>query len=306
MCMVLTRWHEDDIAGRLLEREAGQWQVIRLPAFADSLDDPLGRGIGEPLGHPKIADDVEELTDFWNEMRRNVSLRDWHSMYMCDPQPVEGTLLSETAMQASMWPPGEALPAAVRVGIAVDPSGTVGGDECGIVAGFASDDGRCFITADKTAQLSPTDWGKEVALLAYEMTADVIFVETNFGGQMNAAMIQSGWQHLEETGVIEDGYLIPKIEEVRAKYGKRIRADPVAQKWVQGQVRVVGAMANLIKEWTTWQQGAKESPGRIDAATYLVQGLIGKTVWEKPNIIEPSIGESINDQPDDWETIDLW
>jgi len=131
-------------------------------------------------------------------------------------------------------------------------------------------------------------------------------VETNFGGQMNAAMIQSGWQHLEETGVIEDGYLIPKIEEVRAKYGKRIRADPVAQKWVQGQVRVVGAMANLIKEWTTWQQGAKESPGRIDAATYLVQGLIGKTVWEKPNIIEPSIGESINDQPDDWETIDLW
>jgi hypothetical protein len=306
VCMILTRWHEDDIAGRLLEREGDEWQVIRLPAFADSGDDPLGRVLGEPLPHPKIPDDVGELTEFWNSMRRSVSLRDWHSMYMCDPQPVEGTLLSEEYMQASRWPAGEKTPEALRVGLAVDPSGVQGGDECGIVLGFASDDGRCFITADHTGQYSPTEWGREVALMAYEAAVDVIFVETNFGGEMNAAMIRSGWQYMEDQGLIPEGFLIPKIEEVRAKYGKRIRAEPVAQKWTQGQVRLVGDHPELEKQWTTWQLGSRESPGHIDACVYLVQGLIGNRVFEKPGIVEPPIGESLLDDYGDWETEELW
>jgi hypothetical protein len=304
--MVLTRWHEDDIAGRLLEREAGEWDVIRLPAFCDSAFDPLNRDIGDPLPHPKIPNDKAALTQFWEEMRGNVSLRDWHAMYMCDPQPVEGTLLSEGYMQASRWPPGVELPGALRVAIGVDPSGTVTGDTCGIVAGYASEDGRCFITADHTAQYSPTEWGREVAMLAYETAADVIYVETNFGGDQNIAMIESGWRYCEEHGRIPEGFLIPKFEKVSARYGKRIRAEPVAQKWEQLQVRLVGSMPELEKEWTTWQAGSRESPGRIDASTYLVQGLIGNAVWEKPGIVEPPVGEQLDDEFDDWTTFDLW
>lgn len=62
--VVMTRWHEDDLAGRLIaEDESGDgegWEVIRLPALAEApdrtsshpylhLDDPLGRAPGEPL-----------------------------------------------------------------------------------------------------------------------------------------------------------------------------------------------------------------------------------------------------------------
>ncbi|HYG67585.1 MAG TPA: phage terminase large subunit [Anaeromyxobacteraceae bacterium] len=50
--LTMARWHEDDLAGRL-ERfgdEGGEpWHVIRLPALADDVDDPLGRRIGEAL-----------------------------------------------------------------------------------------------------------------------------------------------------------------------------------------------------------------------------------------------------------------
>jgi len=63
--LIMTRWHEDDLAGRLLAQQAGQWTVVRLPALAETQaerdennkrlglpmgqPDPLGRPPGEPL-----------------------------------------------------------------------------------------------------------------------------------------------------------------------------------------------------------------------------------------------------------------
>ena len=45
--LVMTRWHPDDLGGRLLQ-SADAWRVVRLPAIAES-DDLLGRSPGEPL-----------------------------------------------------------------------------------------------------------------------------------------------------------------------------------------------------------------------------------------------------------------
>ena len=44
--VIMTRWHPDDLGGRLLE--VGDWRVLRLPALAEA-DDPLGRVTGAPL-----------------------------------------------------------------------------------------------------------------------------------------------------------------------------------------------------------------------------------------------------------------
>lgn len=54
--LIMTRWHPDDLAGRLIERRP-EFNVIRIPALADGLDalgknpapDPLGRSEGEAL-----------------------------------------------------------------------------------------------------------------------------------------------------------------------------------------------------------------------------------------------------------------
>lgn len=48
--LVMTRWHEDDLAGRILQEDSANWRVLSLPAIAsDDLDDPLDREPGEPL-----------------------------------------------------------------------------------------------------------------------------------------------------------------------------------------------------------------------------------------------------------------
>ncbi len=45
--LVMTRWHPDDLGGRLLA-SGEDWRVLRLPALAEE-GDPLGRGLGEAL-----------------------------------------------------------------------------------------------------------------------------------------------------------------------------------------------------------------------------------------------------------------
>jgi len=44
--VIMTRWHCDDLAGRLIEQ--GGWEVLRLPALAET-GDPLGRKLGDAL-----------------------------------------------------------------------------------------------------------------------------------------------------------------------------------------------------------------------------------------------------------------
>lgn len=59
--LIQTRWHEDDLAGRLIaEMEAGgeHWDLVNLPALAET-GDPLGRAPGEALCPDRF--DVEAL-----------------------------------------------------------------------------------------------------------------------------------------------------------------------------------------------------------------------------------------------------
>ena len=49
---IMTRWHEDDLAGRILRLEPEKWTVLKIPAIRETIDDGNEfdpRQIGEPL-----------------------------------------------------------------------------------------------------------------------------------------------------------------------------------------------------------------------------------------------------------------
>lgn len=48
MMVIMTRWHNADLAGRLLKDSGEEWMDVRMPALAEP-DDMLGRVEGEPL-----------------------------------------------------------------------------------------------------------------------------------------------------------------------------------------------------------------------------------------------------------------
>jgi len=100
--LVCTRWHEDDLAGRLLSDQAVAWTVLRLPATAETqaerdenarllgqplgIADPLGRAPGEALCPQRFS--AAALSD----IKRDVGGLVWASEYQGVPRPAEGNL----------------------------------------------------------------------------------------------------------------------------------------------------------------------------------------------------------------------
>ena len=82
--LIMTRWHEDDLAGWLLEeakRGGEQWEVLNLPAIAEE-NDPLGRREGEPLWPEWFT--AEMFAEAQRDRRR------WSALYQQRPSPEEG------------------------------------------------------------------------------------------------------------------------------------------------------------------------------------------------------------------------
>lgn len=88
--IIMTRWHDDDIVGRLTDPnnsfynrvEASGWTVVNLPALAE-FGDPLGRGEGEPLWPGRFS------TNFLAKIR-NQDPRGFSALYQGQPAPQEG------------------------------------------------------------------------------------------------------------------------------------------------------------------------------------------------------------------------
>lgn len=85
--VILTRWHEDDLAGRLLNSEPDLWTVLSLPAVAEE-NDALGREPGQALW-PEFGFDED-----WAAGRKtSVGSYTWSSLYQQRPSPPQGGVL---------------------------------------------------------------------------------------------------------------------------------------------------------------------------------------------------------------------
>lgn len=98
--VVMTRWHMDDLVGRLLAEQAeggDKWEVFDFPAIAER-EEPH-RHIGEPL-HPERYD----LTAL-AAIKAAVGTRVWSALYQCRPVPDGGGIIHEDWIQYYDTPP---------------------------------------------------------------------------------------------------------------------------------------------------------------------------------------------------------
>lgn len=92
--VILTRWHDDDLAGKLLRAssEGGdEWTVVKYPAIAE--EDEEFRATGDAL-HPERYD-VESL----QRIQRAVGPRDWSALYQQNPVADDGDYFSRSMIQ---------------------------------------------------------------------------------------------------------------------------------------------------------------------------------------------------------------
>lgn len=82
--LIMTRWHQDDLAGRILASEDGpNWETVRLPALAEA-DDPLGREVGAALCPERYNEAA--LAD----IRTVLGEGSFAALYQQRPMPLEG------------------------------------------------------------------------------------------------------------------------------------------------------------------------------------------------------------------------
>lgn len=89
MIIIMTRWHEDDLIGRILSGElAGEWTAVSLPAEAEE-NDPLNRNLGEPLCPDRY--DAAALED----RRQVLGSYAFSALFQQRPAPPEGGMAEE-------------------------------------------------------------------------------------------------------------------------------------------------------------------------------------------------------------------
>lgn len=191
-----TRWHEDDLVGRLLNQaknvpNADQWEVVCLPAIAEQRE--KYREVGDPLWPAKYP--MSTL----NARRAGLGEYDWAALFQQRPSPSGGGLFKEEWFKNRFL---DVEPSLMRKARGWDTAGTeLGGDyTCGVKIGeeFLQDDatgdvnstGRFVVLDVVHKQLGPAGVAALMSVTA-ELDGACAQREEKEGGSAGLAVIQT-------------------------------------------------------------------------------------------------------------------
>jgi predicted phage terminase large subunit-like protein len=247
MVLIMTRWHEADLAGRILESEDGpNWTVVSLPALAEG-NDPLGRPSGAALCPDRY--DVDALS----KIKTAIGSRAFASLYQQRPVEQEGGMFKRSYFAVVQQPPE--IDAMVRYW---DMAATAGDGDytAGVLMGRGSD-GRYYVLDVVHGQWSTNERDECIKVAAKgDGTAVVQWIEEEPGS----------------SGKDRTAYLIRNLAGIpiraeRVTGDKQTRAEPFAAQCEAGNVSIVRAAWNgaFIDELCMFPNGAHDD--MVDAAS---------------------------------------
>lgn len=299
--IIMTRWHEDDLAGRLIAQDEKRgpddrvWQVVNIPAIAEAgVPDALGREPGEALESAR----GRTLREF--EMTRDsVGARTWSALYQGSPTPTEGGLFRRDDFDRHRTDSADLVG---RI-ITVDPAESGHGDEAGLLTMGWDADGRAYVTGDYSRPMRSEAWARNAVLLAVRTGAGDLLFEAFTAKDTYLRVIERAWEDLRDEVAILDaadgdeveaarrwhesgnrgnslgvmqtakehaeyvrGHTDPPFRVVpwRAPGDKVARAAGARQGVETGRLRLAGTFPVLETQAVTWQPG-QGSPDRVDA-----------------------------------------
>lgn len=228
--LVMTRWHEDDIIGRLTDPanplynpdEAKLWRVIELPAVARE-DDPLGRKPGEVLWPERFG------VEFFEQIKA-INLRAYQSLYQGRPTPDDGDFFKKSMLVE--YEPGD-LPEidTMRIYAASDHAVSMkqsGDKTCLTLVGVDPDD-NVWVLADTIWRRMPTDQTVESMIDLMERFRPLMwFAEDD---HINKSIGPFLYKRMDERRV----YTV--IEPVRPSKDKETRAQAIRGRMAMRKVR---------------------------------------------------------------------
>jgi predicted phage terminase large subunit-like protein len=264
--LIQTRWHMDDLSGRLIEDDPNGWEIIKLPAIAEE-NDPLGREPGEPLWQDDEYGYGKQLQD----IRRQVGERDWFSLYQQSPRPLEGSIFKTAQISiAEAVPAGTTLVRAWDLASTEDTGGRDPDWTVGALLGRKPD--GALIIVDLVRVRGGPD----------EVEAAIIATASRDGKRVEISLPQDPGQ----AGVVQIKYLTRKlygykVNTSRETGKKATRAGPFSSQVNVGNVSMLKANWNrpLIDEMGAFPSGSHDD--MVDALSRAFGELIDQTAVDR-------------------------
>ncbi len=146
--LIQTRWHDDDLAGRLLESEKKEWVVVDFPAIAN--EDEKFRKQGEALWENQYS--LEKLL----EIKNSIGSYNWSSLYQQNPIDEETQEFKKKYFHKRTLKDLAALNTRNFLTIDTAVSQAASGDWTGIVRNYVDDQNKWNLKASKTKK-NPTE-----------------------------------------------------------------------------------------------------------------------------------------------------
>lgn len=248
--LIMTRWHEDDLAGRILASEDEEnWELISLPAEAEA-NDPLGRKPGEPLCPDRY--DLKELKSI-----RSVLGRSYHALYQQTPREQEGDIFKRSWFEII-----KEVPAVAKRVRYWDLAATQGDGDYTVGTLIAKTDEGLFCIEDVVrGQWSSGERDKNIKQTA-ALDAE------NYGNRVKVWIEQEPGS----SGVDASNAMIKKlvgysVRADRVTGDKKTRADPFAAQCEAENVKIKRAKWNedWFDEITSFDSGAHDD--QVDSAS---------------------------------------
>lgn len=277
--VIMTRWHPDDLVGRLLDSEdTGEWEVVRLPANAEE-DDPLDRGM---VPCPSCSDTEEMVVTcgtcggagevgaaLWPErfdeealadIARMLGPRSYAGLYQQSPRPREGDFFRwswfDTVDEAPAGPD-------VKRVRAWDTAGSEGrGDYTAGVLMSRTAAGVYIIEDVVKGQWSPAK-RDEIMRATAEKDAQK-YGRTGFEVWLEQEAGVAGTERTQATIRLLSGY---RVRAERVTGNKENRADPLAAQAEVGNVKLLRGKwhGEFLAELTDFPGGKHDD--QVDAAS---------------------------------------
>jgi predicted phage terminase large subunit-like protein len=263
LIVVLTRWHERDLAGWLIEQEAAsaepeQWTIVDLPARAEptrpQYPDTCAiwsdwRAPGEPLCPERYNDHELRI------LEASVGPRDWASLYQQRPRPREGGFFRYAWFEGHMV---DARPVNARWVRYWDTAGTEGDGDytAGALIG-RTPDGLYWIADVVRGQWSP---GRRDQMIRSTAEKDGRHVHIRLEQEAGVG----GKDRSRGTIAALAGFA---VQAKPVTGSKENRADPLASQCEAGNVRIVKGpwVHHFLEELVGFPNGAHDD--QVDAAS---------------------------------------
>lgn len=255
ICVVMTRWHEDDLAGRLItamndDPKADQWEIIHLPAIDDD---------GNALWPEKY--DLQEL----ERIRTNVGDYDWQALYQGSPS-AKGGLFFKVGMIEVV----DAAPAVMRTCRAWDlgATGGAGDPTAGVKIGVSSD--NIWYILD----IVHGQWESDIVRKTIMQTAQMDGIECQVRLPQDPG--QAGKAQANDLTRMLAGFNV-RAEAISGD--KAVRAFPLAAQINAGNIKMVKGIWNrdFIEELRTFPMGVHDD--RVDATSDGFNTLAACPTW---------------------------